>query len=441
MKSFDLNSTIPCCRIPATLRHGRGTHAWPASLHVGAPRGLAQAVGALPLIVSLACQPSSTPDQGEDEPSSGQDEDLDTFIETEDVGAPGDGDGDVGCAQAETSAQLLPNNLLFVVDKSGSMNCNAPPSDNECLLPEKKVDNEPSKWQSTHAALVGTDDPDTERNEQGLFRQLSGDLGLSAGLITFPVDSRCAILPRGDLTTDIAPLDAAQVEALDSALTLVPEGETPLAGAAIRGLDVLRERLVSGELTGNSYLVLMTDGVETCQAAALDDLKEYVPIALWGFDIRTYVIGAPGSEGSRALLSQIAHLGGTSRTASCQHESEAATEGDCHIDLTESQDFSGDLAQVFQELGQSAQASCAVDVPQDAFVDPDKVNVVFSTSEGARETIYYDDRDCSTSAHGWQYTSKEQERILVCGQACERLRADPGARLKVVFGCEETLLR
>jgi hypothetical protein len=255
------------------------------------------------------------------------------------------------------------------------------------------------------------------------------------------VDNRCAILPRGELTSDIAPLDAAQVAVLDADLKLVPQGETPLAGAAIRGLDILRERIVNGTIIGNSYLVLMTDGVETCQEAALDDLKEYVPIALSGFDIRTYVIGAPGSEGSRALLSQLAHLGGTARSADCEHDSALAQEGDCHIDLTESQDFSGDLARVFRNLADTTQASCAVDVPQDAFVDPDKVNVVFSNAEGARETIYYDDRNCSAAADGWQYTSQEQKRILVCGQACERLRSEPGARLRVVFGCQDTLLR
>jgi len=399
---------------------------------------LTQLALALTSSVALSCQPSSTP-HPEDGPASGENDDLETAIDAQDATASGD--GDVGCAQAEASAQLLPNNLLFVVDKSGSMNCNAPPTDDECLLPEKKVQSEPSKWESTYAALVGMDDPETSRNEQGLFRELAGSGGLSAGLVTFPEDSRCAILPRGDLTTDIAPLGSSQVDALDAALMLTPEGETPLAGAAIRGLDVLRERLVSGTIAGNSYLVLMTDGEETCQKAALDDLKAYIPVALSGFDIRTYVIGAPGSEGSRALLSKIAHLGGTGRTADCQHESDKSTEGDCHIDLTESQDFSGDLAQVFRELGQDTQASCAVDVPKDAFVDPDKVNVVFTTSEGSKETIYYDDQDCSTTAEGWQYTSDKQERIVVCGQTCERLRTVAGAKLKVVFGCEETLIR
>ena len=443
MTSFHSSNIAPLCRIPAAdLRGGRTARprirCFAPSLGAGAPPWVGLVASALLLSALLSCAPSP-PSQAQDSTSSEPSDELDTTFDG--TAAEGDGDGENGCAEAATSAELLPTNLLFVVDKSGSMNCNAPPIDNECLLPERKVASEPTKWESTHAALVGTDDSETDRDEPGLFRQLQGLAGLSAGLVIFPVDSRCAILARGALTTDIAPLDGAQVQALDAALTLTPEGETPLAGAAIRGLDVLRERLVSGDIWGNSYLVLMTDGEETCQEAALDDLKEYVPLALSGFDIRTYVIGAPGSEGSRALLSQLAHLGGTARAAECEHESDQRNVGDCHIDLTESQDFAGDLAQVFRDLAQTTQASCAVDVPQDAFVDPDKVNVLFTTSEGSKETIYYDERNCSTEANGWQYTSTDQERIVVCGQACERLRADAGAKLNVVFGCKETLIR
>ena len=387
-----------------------------------------------------ACQTSGPLSKNEDMPqSSGDIGDLDDLAgNTSDTG---DGDGDDVCASTETSAELVPIHLLFVVDKSGSMNCNAPPHDTECLLPEKKVASEPSKWESTRAALVGEDEPMTDQDETGLFRQLIDAQGLSAGLITFPVDSRCAILPRGELTTHIAPLNVSQVNDLDVALTLNPDGETPLAGAAIRGLDILREQLVAGELTGKSYLVLMTDGVETCQQAALQDLKAYIPVALDGFDIHTYVIGAPGSEGSRALLSEIAYLGGTAQGGECDHGAATATVGDCHLDLTESADFSGDLAQVFKNLARSTQASCDFEVPQDAFVDPSKVNVVFTPSDGAEETVLFDDRDCTTAANGWQYTSAAQEKIVLCGPACERLRTDAAGQVRVVFGCEDTLIR
>jgi len=346
------------------------------------------------------------------------------------------------CAEATTTAALVPTNLLFVVDKSGSMNCNAPPSDVECLLPEKKVPSEPSKWESTFDALVGQDVASTEDiDERGLFPRLLGTQGLSVGLITFPVDDRCEVLPRGELTTDIQSLDSAHVKTLRGALDLVPLGETPLAGAAIRGLDILRAGLVSGQLPGNGYLVLMTDGAETCQQAALTDLKDDVAVALDGFNIHTYVIGAPGSDGARSLLSELAFLGGTAASPECDHGSTTASVGDCHLDLTNSAVFAEDLAGVFAEIAASTQARCDFDVPQSAFVDPNKVNVVFTPGGGEEQTIFFDDRDCATAADGWQYASKEKKQLILCGAACERVRADPSGRTDVVFGCRDAVVR
>jgi len=353
----------------------------------------------------------------------------------------GDTGGEV-CEQGEAPAELVPTNLLFVVDKSGSMNCNAPPLDEECLLPIKQDEQAPSKWESTRAALVGIDDAATvDVDERGVLRTLVDTPGLSAGLIAFPTDSRCAILPRGELTTEMAALDGEQADALATALESVPDGETPLAGAAIRGLDILREQLVSGQLSGHSYLVLMTDGVETCQPDALEDLKGYVTQALEYFDIRTYVIGAPGSAESRALLSEIAKRGGTAAGPDCEHGGEVPTNGDCHIDLTESMDFSGDLAAVFSSIANDTQASCDFDVPENAFVDPSKVNVVFTSGEGEQETFLMDDRDCGTEADGWQYTSEAKEKIVLCGNACQRVRADFEGSVRVLFRCLDTVVK
>lgn len=353
----------------------------------------------------------------------------------------GDTGGEV-CEQGEATAELVPTNLLFVVDKSGSMNCNAPPLDEECLLPVKQNEQEPSKWESTRAALVGPDDTATaDVDESGVLRTLVDTPGLSAGLIMFPTDSRCAILPSGELTTEMAALDGEQTDALAAALEIQPDGETPLAGAAIRGLDILRAQLVSGQISGHSYLVLMTDGVETCQPDALEDLKGYVTQALEYFDIRTYVIGAPGSAESRALLSEIAARGGTAQGPDCEHGGAMPTIGDCHIDLTESDDFSGDLAAVFSAIASDTQASCDFDVPENAFVDPSKVNVVFTSEDGQEETFFMDDRDCGTESDGWQYTSEAKEKIVLCGSACRRVRTDFEGHVRVLFRCLDTVVK
>ena len=78
------------------------------------------------------------------------------------------------------------------------------------------------------------------------------------------------------------------------------------------------------------------------------------------------------------------------------------------------------------------------DVPQDAFVDPGKVNVIFTSGDGQEETILMDDRDCETEADGWQYTSDAKEKIVLCGDACQRVRAEFEGHVHVVFRCRDT---
>ena len=371
-------------------------------------------------------------------------------IEFGDGDGDGDGDGKGGsnggtgptCAESDAAAQLVPTNLLFVVDSSGSMECNEPSVQAVCDKPQREEEDSASKWEITQSALVGHDDEDTaDTDETGAIRTLVGTQGLSAGLINFPIDDYCGVPKAGNLSVEFGKLNNSLVDEFDVALNIAPDGETPLAGAAIRGLEALRRQTVSGELEGNSYLVLMTDGVETCQPGALDDLKDFVQVAEEGFNIKTFVVGAPGSEDSRALLSEIAFLGGTAASEDCSYGAKNETKGDCHVDLTTSTDFAGDLVSVFRDITDSTQATCDFDIPQSALVDPNKVNVLFTPSKGKEEQVFLDERNCENKADGWQYTSAEKKKIVLCGDICDRVRADPEGRVDVVFGCQDSIVR
>jgi hypothetical protein len=212
----------------------------------------------LGLALSAACSSSGGGDGDGDGNGDGDgDGDGDSAL-----GGAGNGDGDldvgdgdegpiVECAEGQASAKLLPANLLFVVDKSGSMNCNPPPIDNTCITPEKADELEESKWEITQQALTGA---------EGALQTLSGQEGVSVGLLAFPTDDYCAVPEEGDLTVPIDALTTTQLEGLTTGLTLEADGQTPLAGAAIRGLAALRNQIDAGTLSGNHYLVLMTDG-------------------------------------------------------------------------------------------------------------------------------------------------------------------------------------
>ncbi|HSU39278.1 MAG TPA: hypothetical protein VLJ38_06915, partial [Polyangiaceae bacterium] len=135
------------------------------------------------------------------------------------------------CATKIQSARLVPANLLFVIDKSGSMNCNPPQGDAalnaRCAeFPVKEDTSKPSKWEIASGALSDA------------IATLSGQSNVSAGLTLFPQDDHCGV--SADPAVDVAKLDGSQQGDITSALERVsPSGDTPIAGATILGYQHL----------------------------------------------------------------------------------------------------------------------------------------------------------------------------------------------------------
>jgi hypothetical protein len=150
-----------------------------------------------------------------------------------------------------------------------------------------------------------------------------------------------------------------------------------------------------------------------------------------GVWIKTFVIGAPGSEGAKTVLSQIALAGGTAKP-DCDPEA-----GDCHYELTALDSFADGLSSALTAIAVQTVQSCELSMPSgDEEVDPTRVNVVYSPGDGSEpEVVPQDERTgCDQGADGWQYTD-EQTKIRLCGPACDAVRADLDGRLDVVLGC------
>src|SRR6478735_1613276 len=144
-----------------------------------------------------ACQ--SPPDFADSDGSdadlggSGDDSDSDSDSDSGTGGGNGSGGlcGALSCAESTETADLVPANLLFVVDKSGSMNCNPRPTDLTCDNPIKVDENELSKWEITQDALTGS---------SGALQVLAGQAGVSVGLSLFPLDDNCQVVESGDVS-------------------------------------------------------------------------------------------------------------------------------------------------------------------------------------------------------------------------------------------------
>ncbi|MEB2311914.1 MAG: VWA domain-containing protein [Sorangiineae bacterium] len=361
-------------------------------------------------------------------------------ISLDDSGASGGSqNADGGCEQTNIASSLVPANILFVVDRSGSMNCNLPAdgqSTADCEThPTKRDVSKPSKWELTKPAL------------QAAITALSVGGTTSVGLSTFPNEGTNCSPPTAPNVT-VKPLDAAWASSVNAYLDVVSAGgQTPIIGASVYGYKYMHEKA----FTGNKFIVLLTDGFETCAPSQVPGFIDSDPSACAAspaacpvahaaaVGIRTFVIGVPGSEDGRAVLSQMAYVGGTPRDPSCAHTanppaagSAGSDAGDCHYDMTDpSVDFATALSDALAKISGSV-LSCEVDVPANpsggAF-DYGKANVTidnnFVSPTGAQGA-------CAPSADGWQYND-DRSKILLCGAACDS--AKTGGSIKVVYGC------
>lgn len=343
------------------------------------------------------------------------------------TGGSGAGNGVETCAAEKHEGERVPANLLFVIDRSGSMDCYLPPNQSsaECengVEPPGIPITAPSKWTATKEALSGALD--------ALVAQ--GDV--RAGVSMFPRDKK-----EGDVKLEChvesqpnSPIEDLTEDYKDSLWSLVetfdPWGETPLAGATILGYKHLHDEFTGD---GRKFLVLITDGFESCalETSYPEDLKNhYVPGAL-SVGIQTFVIGVPGSEGGREDLSRIAYEGGTASSATCN---DAAGDADvCHFDLTDSStDLTTDLEAALGEIRNSL-ISCELKLPEaeGAAVDASQV-IVLVNDEHALED---NSGPCENGVDGWQYNAA-RDGIVLCGSACEGA-SEPDATVVIGLGC------
>jgi hypothetical protein len=322
-------------------------------------------------------------------------------------------------------ASLRPANLLFLIDRSGSMNCNLPPitESSACeQTPERADAAQPSKWEIVREALAR------------VLAQLPESA--SAGITYFSNDDSCGVQSRPHVP--LRPLDPTQHGRLAESLAAVqPAGGTPLVGGLILAYKHLNPDQTEGVPYGNRFVVLLTDGQESCAGEEIPRLLESELPKAETAAITTFVIGVPGSEVAHGFLSRLAFAGGTASRTDCDHGSADPTVGDCHFDMTRDPDLAAGLTRALESIGGQA-LRCDFDVPQPTnggVLDHDRVNVVYTERpQGAEQLIAQDAMSpCDGGANGWQYND-DKSKILLCGAACSAVRR--AASIRIALGCK-----
>lgn len=328
------------------------------------------------------------------------------------------------CATSSDAVAPLPSILQLVVDTSGSMEW--PPG----WSPATPDDSKPpgaTKWEITSSALLVAVDSLTNQIALGasFFPNVSqGDGICLLNLVAVPI----ALL--GGKASNAR---AAWTAAVGNVLA---EGATPTHGAYQFGLGLL----LASKLPGNKFLLLITDGTPTCtlDCACTEDnlpvnsqpLIADVAAALVS-GVRTFVIGSPGSEDTRTVLSRISTAGGTGKP-SCSD----LGPNYCHFDMTTEPDLAGGLARALDQIALSLRP-CEYPIPAPPAgqsLEPGLVNVLFTPPGEDTQTIGRDPsaNDCRD---GWQYTA-DGAHIVLCGDACARVMASKDATVEVLFGCQ-----
>lgn len=323
------------------------------------------------------------------------------------------------CESVSAVAEPLPPTLVFQLDMSNSMNCAV--SSTSCASSEPTPDPNDSRWDQFRQVLIASLD--------------SLPTGTRVGLLRFPrvggacVDESVA-LPISELATNRAGVESAIA-------SFVPDGlGTPTHDAVAFGLS--RLRLDGGE---RPYMILATDGASlaclgcdnVCSEGELERDRDAMvsTVGTAATDgIGTFVIGVPGAQTYRGVLSRMASAAGTAREA-CSDTGPTY----CHFDLTEpGLDFATALGDALAAIGEAV-ISCEYDIPEnpDGAFDETRVNVRVTSESGDEEVL---PRDTSRT-NGWDYDDA-RERVILHGDAC--VRAQAAERVDVLFGCPTILI-
>lgn len=321
-------------------------------------------------------------------------------------------DPNAACATSSAVGEPTPIDLYFMVDITGSMNCPVP-DDGPCETDPGPPTVGDSRWTVVSAALKS-------------FMSDPKNQGLGVGLRFFPTQSRrsniCDANSYLTPAVEIGTLSSNAAMLTSSINMQTPSGTTPTVPSLTAAI-AHASAWAKAHPTHRVVVVYATDGYP--KGCTNNTIDVAAMVAKAGFDgtpsIPTYVLGV----GPNLMnLEQIAAAGSNSKTKAFL------------VDTTK--DAAAQLTAALDTIRKSAVLDCTYTIPpppQGQELDPTKVNVNYTSSSGAVTKVKQDPAGVACSAgSGWQY-SADGKQINLCGTACTAAKADPGAKLNVLFGC------
>lgn len=311
------------------------------------------------------------------------------------------------CRTEQVGASVLPTQLVFLFDVSGSMGQGDYPWHDKTL-----------KWDPVVAAT------------KGFFADPSSQ-GINASLTFFPSDSESTLCVASAYAKPSVPMTPLPSTVFGKAIdNQSPDRSGTPTVAAIKGaLAYIQEQQAAAP--GKYVLVVATDGYpQGCGSEnSIANAASLVGTALSG-GISTYVIGVknPAITGAPDVvsnLSQIATAGGTTLFL-LDTGSPGATQ----------QAFSTAINQI-----RGASIACDILIPAPPAgrtFDKEKVTLTYSSGTNGPLALTYD-AQC-TGSNAWRYDNRSTPtRVVLCPSTCSTVQADAKAVLNVGFACEQVI--
>lgn len=274
--------------------------------------------------------------------------------------------GYCGCGGDEYIAEAVPPNVLIVLDRSGSMNGDVGGM---------------SKYQIAQTAI------------SNLLTTYGNTVRF--GLALYPSDNDC-----GSANVNVN-VDLNTASAINSAISATPPVSSALTPIG-DSLDALINYAGLEDATRENYILLITDGSETCSGdgrTAVTNLVNETP------SVRTFVVGF-GSGVDESALNDMAQNGMTALPGGPPYYYQA--------------DDAASLNQALDDIG-GAVLSCTY--------------VLDQVPENADFFVYFDDSPIGEDAvDGWTYDAGTNT-VTFSGAACDALRTGSVADLVIVHNC------
>ncbi len=325
------------------------------------------------------------------------------------------------CATARGKANRVPAYMLFVVDGSGSMI-----SDN--------------KWVSAVSALTA------------VFDELKGlsSNSIAVGLTIFADRQDYTIGefsagPYSQIDVQLGFVGVSQHASLRQRVeTTEPYAGTPTYEVLNGQYPLLAQYVPKGPIDadGKKVLVLLSDGVpDPDMPAGADEQAFSIKLAedwakksdsILTFSVGIGSLNAPDVYDPK-FMAKLAQAGGTARAGCDPNETNDAKKM-CHFQITPGGKtktaLTSDFLAAINDIRAQA-ASCEFKLDRTGgTLDPSKVNVVYSSSDGTQSVLPQSGSD------GWSFDNPtDPKKVILTGPACERVKHDPNAKVDIVIGC------